>query len=154
MRVFRICQLSHASSAFTGDGAVLYPGRWHARGSRVVYASESRALAALEQLVHLHRPRLPADFVCFSVDIPDDLAIPAIPIGTLPAEWRKHPGPPELQEMGSAWIAAGTSVCLEVPSAVVPGEHNVLLNPRHPDFSRLAIGPAEPFAFDDRLRSS
>jgi RES domain-containing protein len=121
---------------------------------RVVYASESRALAALEQLVHLHRTRLPDDFVCFPVDIPAGVAIRQVDVGRLPAEWRKHPGPAELQEIGAAWIAAGDSVCLEVPSAIVPGEHNLLLNPRHPDFATLVIGPAEPFAFDERLRSS
>lgn len=154
MRVFRICQARHAAGAFTGDGAVRYPGRWHPRGVRVVYASESRALAALEQLVHLHRPRLPDDFVCFAVDIPDGVAIGEVLVGTLPAEWRKHPGPPALQEIGSAWVSAGDSACLKVPSAVVPGEHNMLLNPRHVDFPKLVIGPAEPFAFDERLRSS
>jgi RES domain-containing protein len=153
MRVFRICQTRHADSAFTGDGAVLYPGRWHPRGVRVVYTSESRALGALEQLVHLHRTRLPDDFVCFTVDIPDDLAIREVLVADLPANWRNHPGPPELQEIGSAWVSAGDSACLQVPSAVVPSEHNVLLNPRHADFSRLVIGPAEPFTFDERLRS-
>ena len=153
MRVFRICQARHAGAAFTGDGAVLYPGRWHRRGVRVVYASESRALAALEQLVHLHRNRLPNDFVCFAVDIPEDLAVREISVSSLPREWRRHPGPPELQEIGSSWITAGDSVFLKVPSAVVPGEHNYLLNPQHADFSKLRIGKAETFAFDERLRS-
>jgi RES domain-containing protein len=154
MRVFRICQARHARSAFTGDGAILYPGRWHPRRVRVVYASESRALAALEQLVHLHRPRLPDDFLCFTVDIPDGLPIREVLVGALPAKWRKHPGPPELQEIGSAWVSAGDSVCLKVPSAVVPGEHNLLLNPRHADFSKLGISAAEPFTFDERLQGS
>jgi len=154
MRVFRICQARHTDSAFTGDGAVLYPGRWHPRGVRVIYASESRALAALEQLVHLHRTRLPDDFVSFTVDIPDGVRIRQALVGTLPKEWRRHPGPRALQEIGAAWIAAGDSACLEVPSAVVPGERNFLLNPRHADFAKLAIGPAEPFTFDERLRRS
>jgi RES domain-containing protein len=152
MRVFRICQARHAAAAFTGEGAALYPGRWHPRGVRVVYASESRALAALEQLVHLHRNRLPDEFVCFGVEIPDGLAIRRVAVRSLPPGWRRHPSPPELQEIGSRWVSAGDSVCLQVPSAIVRGEHNVLLNPRHADFSKLAIGPAEPFAFDDRLR--
>ena len=154
MRVFRICQARHAGGAFTGDGAVLYPGRWHRRGIRVVYASESRALAALEQLVHLHRTRLPDDFVCFTVEIPYELAIREVPVGALPLEWRRHPSPPDLQEIGSSWVSDGDSVCLKVPSAVVPGEYNVLLNPRHADFSKLVIGAAERFAFDERLRKA
>jgi len=151
MRVWRICKSQHAAAAFTGEGAFAYAGRWHHRGTPVVYASESRALAALEQLVHLHRNRLPPHFVCFAVDIPDELAISAVRIEDLPAAWRRQPGPLELQDVGTDWAKAGKTVCLRVPSAVVPGEHNFLLNPRHGDFGRLRIGKPEPFEFDQRL---
>jgi RES domain-containing protein len=57
----------------------------------------------------------------------------------------------ELQDVGTHWATAGKTVCLRVPSAVVPGEHNFLLNPRHGDFGRLRIGKPEPFEFDQRL---
>jgi RES domain-containing protein len=42
---------------------------------------------------------------------------------------------------------------LRVPSVLVPQEHNLLLNPAHPEFAqvRLAAEP-EPFFFDERLR--
>jgi RES domain-containing protein len=151
MRVWRICKAEHVATAFTGEGAVLFAGRWHHRGTRVVYASESRALAALEQLVHLHRNRLPPHFVCFAVDIPDDLGISEVRVQDLPAEWRRHPGPAELQDIGTRWVESGETVCLRVPSAVVPEEHNFLLNPCHEDFGSLAIGDPEPFEFDERL---
>ena len=151
MRVWRICKAEHAATAFTGEGALLYPGRWHHAGTAVVYCSESRALAALEQLVHLHRNRLPPNFVCFGVEIPDDLRIGEVRTKDLPAEWRHQPGPPELRDIGTRWAESAESIVLQVPSAVVPGEHNLLLNPRHPDFGRLAIGDPEPFAFDERL---
>jgi RES domain-containing protein len=151
MRVWRICKAEHAATAFSGEGATLYPGRWHREGTPVVYTSESRALAAMEQLVHLHRSRLPPNFVCFAVDVPDGLAIAEVRVQDLPAGWHAHPGPTELQEIGTRWAASGEGVCLKVPSAVVPGEHNFLLSPRHPDFGRLAIGAPEPFAFDARL---
>jgi RES domain-containing protein len=151
MRVWRICKAEHAAVAFTGEGAILYPGRWHHAGTPVVYCSESRALAALEQLVHLHRNRLPPNFVCFPVEMPDGVAITEVRIEDLPAEWRRQPGPPELRDIGTRWAEASDSVVMQVPSAVVPGEHNFLLNPRHADFGRLAIGDLEPFAFDQRL---
>lgn len=151
MRVWRICKAAHSATAFTGEGALLYAGRWHHPGTLVVYASESRALAALEQLVHLHRTRLPPHFVCFSLDIPDDVAITEVRARDLPAGWRRHPGPVELQDIGTRWAESRKTVCLAVPSAVVLGEHNLLLNPRHPDFARLAIGDPEPFEFDERL---
>jgi RES domain-containing protein len=140
MRVGRICKAEHAATAFTGEGAIRYGGRWHDPGIPVVYCSESRALATLEQLVLVHRNRLPPHFVCFGVEIPDDLPIRRVRIGDLPAEWRHHPGPSELRNIGTRWAESGESVVLQVPSAVVPGEHNFLLNPRHPDFARLAVG--------------
>jgi RES domain-containing protein len=154
MRLWRICKAEHAATAFTGEGALLYPGRWHHAGTPVVYCSDSRALAALEQLVHLHRNRLPPDFVCFSVEVPDDFATREVGSAELPAEWRHQPGPPELRDIGTGWAESGESAVLQVPSAVVPGEHNFLLNPRHPDFGRLGIGNPEPFAFDERLVGS
>jgi RES domain-containing protein len=154
MRAWRICKAEHAATAFTGEGALLYPGRWHHAGTPVVYCSESRALAALEQLVHLHRNRLPPHFVCFAVDAPEDLATREVRFEDLPAEWRRQPGPPELRDIGTRWAESGESVVLELPSAVVPGEHNYLFNPRHPDFRRLTIGEPEPFEFDERLVES
>jgi len=151
MRVWRICKAEHAATAFTGEGATRYPGRWHHAGTAVVYCSESRALAALEQLVHLHRNRLPPNIVCFGVEIPDDLAIQTVAVGDLPAEWRHQPGPPELRDLGTRWVERGETAVLQVPSAVVLGEHNFLVNPRHPDVGRLVLGKAEPFEFDERL---
>ena len=153
MRVWRICKADHAAAAFTGEGAILYAGRWHRMGTPIVYTSESRALAALEQLVHLHRNRLPPRFVCFAVDVPDALAMAEVRVQDLPDGWHRHPAPPELPEIGTRWAAAAETVCLKVPSAVVPGEHNFLLNPRHDHFRRLRIGAPEPFEFDERLVS-
>ncbi len=151
MRVWRICKAEHAATAFSGEGALLYPGRWHHAGTPVVYGSESRALAALEQLVHLHRNRLPKSFVCFGAEIPDDLAVTRVRSRDLPAGWRRQPGPPELRDLGTRWAEAGETAVLQVPSAVVPGEHNFLLDPRHPGFGRIRVLGPEPFAFDERL---
>lgn len=117
----------------------------------MVSCSESRALAALEQLVPLHRNRLPPSFVCFSVENPEGLAIREVRIEELPVELRRQPGPPELRDIGTRWAEASETVVLRVPSAVVPEEHRFLLNPRHTDFGQLAIGAPEPFAFDERL---
>ena len=49
-----------------------------------------------------------------------------------------------------SWFAA-TSVALRVPSAVVPIEFNFVLNPKHPDFAKLVIGPRQPLPIDPRL---
>lgn len=38
-----------------------------------------------------------------------------------------------------------------VPSAVVPRERNVIINPRHKDFEKIVVSPTEPYLFDSRL---
>jgi len=40
---------------------------------------------------------------------------------------------------------------VQVPSAVVQGEFNFLLNPAHKDFKKVKILKTEAFAFDKRL---
>jgi RES domain-containing protein len=40
---------------------------------------------------------------------------------------------------------------LKVPSAVVPGEYNFLLNPNHKYFQKVKILNIESFTFDERL---
>jgi RES domain-containing protein len=69
----------------------------------------------------------------------------------LPATWNAYPAPLRLRQLGDAWIAAGTSAVLEVPSAVVPAEKNYLLNPAHPGFRRVTLGTPQRFSFDRRL---
>lgn len=66
-------------------------------------------------------------------------------LGTLPQDWRQLPAPQSTRELGSRWAAQSRSAALRVPSIVVDGEFNYLLNPSHPDFSRLEIGRPRPF---------
>ena len=56
-----------------------------------------------------------------------------------------------LQTLGSDWLASRCSAVLAVPSAVIPDELNYLLNPQHPDFSKIEIGEARAFVTDLRL---
>ncbi|MEE9282383.1 MAG: RES family NAD+ phosphorylase [Myxococcota bacterium] len=151
MRSWRLCKEIRAATAFTGDGARIFGGRWNEPGTPMVYTAENRALAALEQLVHLHQNELPPRFVCFAVDIPDDLTMSRIRPEELDRGWRSYPGPPALQRIGSRWVEEGRTAALIVPSVVVPGEHNILLNPAHRDFSRLVITGPERFELDHRL---
>jgi RES domain-containing protein len=145
MRVWRIEKARHAHVAFTGRGAARYGGRWHRRGVRVVYASESRALAALEHLLQAPHRVLRSKLVCFEAVIPDELCGDEIRVEELPEGWHRSPSPKTLKQIGTRWIEKGEGVCLRVPSAVVPGEYNFLLNPGHDDFERVEVGEPEPF---------
>jgi RES domain-containing protein len=71
----------------------------------------------------------------------------------LPEDWRRLPAPSSTRGLGSRWVAESRSAVLQVPSIVVDGEFNYLLNPRHPDFARLTIGEPRPFSFDPRLNN-
>jgi RES domain-containing protein len=149
---WRLC--SSRFPPLTGEGARLAGGRWNEKGTRMVYCSESLSLAALESFVHFDSSLLPDDFVFYELEIPDDVAVTRFDTADLPKDWAAIPGPTTLQSLGSAWLRARSSAVLIVPSAVVEREHNILLNPDHPDFHKIAIGVGLPFVFDTRLKKS
>ena len=151
MRIFRICRKAHARDPLSGRGGLRVAGRWHSQGVRVVYASESRALAALEVLVHVDPDLAPADLVRIEIDVPHPLRIETVKASSLGPRWRAHPAPESLRALGDRWVRRGASAVLRVPSAVIPEESNYLLNPGHPDAARVSVVAIEPFAFDARL---
>jgi RES domain-containing protein len=148
--VWRITKQKHARNAFTGEGAKLYGGRWNNPGKLVVYTAESRALALAEILVHLESAGVLSRYVVFQVEI-DESHIARLDLRDLPKNWRAEPAPKRLQTLGEEWLDSGRSAVLRVPSAIVGGEFNYLLNPSHPDFSKLRIHGSEKFPIDKRL---
>jgi RES domain-containing protein len=150
LSAWRIVKRKHARTAFTGEGARRYGGRWNTAGSSVVYTAESQSLAALEMVIHLDSSDLLEHYLLFEVGIDGSLVTTIAP-AELPKNWRADPPPRRVRAIGDAWVTAGTSAVLQVPSAILPAEHNFLLNPHHPDFPRLLIGHGVPFRFDPRL---
>jgi len=95
----------------------------------------------------------PTDLNIATIDIPDDIAAEEITISDLPSNWRQHPPTPRLADLGSDWAQSpGRSLILEVPSAVVVGENNVLINPIHPDIRRIEIVDVQPCALGERAK--
>lgn len=152
MIVWRICKERHVATAFDGEGARRYPGRWNHKGVPMVYCTTTLSLAALEVFVHLDPGDLPDDLVSIRAELPDDIALEIMDAGALPSGWNQSPGPAALQDLGSGWIASSRGVALGVPSAIIPGELNVLLHPNHRDMARIARSALERFAFDPRMR--
>lgn len=151
MIAWRLVKWKHRRSAFDGEGARLAGGRWNLPGSTVVYASETLALAALETFVHLGPAAMELRFAAIRFSFPEDIAIEQVSRQALPPRWRSEPPLLETMQMGTKWAQQLRSAVLRVPSVIVPQEHNLILNPSHKDFRRLAIGPPEPFTFDPRL---
>lgn len=150
-RGWRIVKSVRAASAFDGDGARRYGGRWNSPGTAVVYTAQSESLAVLELLVHLQASQLLTSYCSIPADFEDAL-VEAVDVATLPRDWKTHPAPSALQELGDQWALGQRSVVLQVPSAMVPNEQNFILNPEHADFERVKIGQASPFQFDPRLK--
>lgn len=148
--VWRLNARRPAREALSGSGAARFGGRWNLPGTRVVYCAESRALAAMELLVHVEdiEDFAAVEWQATAILVPN-LAI-VRPV-RFPRSWRTYPYSISTQRYGSAWARSRQSVALRVPSAVVPGEFNVLLNPEHPGFGRLRISAPTPFRFDPRL---
>lgn len=150
LRAYRIVKARHAASAFSGDGAMRFPGRWNGLGSPVVYASAHVSLAILEMLVHADRASLITGYVFFEVQF-DERLVHAVAAKSLPTSWRDSPAPDSLARLGDEWRRSNRSTVLRVPSAVVPMEHNYVLNPAHPEFSSLRISSPFDLDVDGRL---
>jgi RES domain-containing protein len=149
LRVWRLCRPEHAP--FDGEGARLAGARWNRPGSAVVYTSQSLSLAANELFVHVTRGTEPSRLVYVSAEIPDRVQIRTVAESSLPRNWKAYPAPEALADLGTRWALARETAVLEVPSAVIPGEWNYLLNPAHADFARIRLDPPKPFAFDTRM---
>ena len=149
LTLWRLTKARYAASAFDGEGARLYGGRWNSPGRAVVYLAGSLALAALEILVHVKSQSELEGYVKIRVEAPEGLESD---VEALPENWQQGRAPDETRAVGDSWLTAGETPLLRVPSVIIPEEHNYLLNPQHPQFSDLTVGEAEPFSFDLRLR--
>lgn len=147
---FRIVQARWADSALDGEGARLHGGRWNPPGLAAVYLAESRALAALEILVHAPREALLLEWRVIAVDVPD-AAIRVVAARWLPEGWRDQPSSPAARHFGAAWLTKRAGLAISLPSVIVPQERTLLVNPRHPDAAKLRSAGLERFVFDPRL---
>jgi RES domain-containing protein len=150
LTAWRITKRKHAKAAFNGEAARQFGGRWNQPGVAIVYTAGSQSLAALEMLVHLDSSELLQKYVLFEVGIEESL-VTQVERSQLPRDWRADPPPEKVRALGDEWALAAVSAVLRVPSVMVPGEDNFLLNPRHRDFPQLRIGKPQPFQFDPRL---
>lgn len=148
MEVFRLSK-SRYSHKLSGQGAALAGARWNSKGLEMVYTGESQALALAEVVVHLPQAALPRDFRMLQIFLPEDHLAPALK--NPPAGWNRFPPEAASQKVGDAFLQQGRYLALPVPSVVVPGDWNYVLNPYHPQFSQVKILDVAPFLVDGRL---
>lgn len=149
-RIWRIVKERYAAEAFSGLGARRFGGRWNSPGVPMVYASSSLSLAAIELFVHLEPNLQPADLVALAATLPEGEPAQRLELASLPQDWCSD-DLTSSRAVGDRWIREGRSLALEVPSAALRVEWNVLVNPLHPSMAQLKIDPPQPFVFDARM---
>ncbi len=150
MIVYRLANKKYAND-LSGIGAELTGGRWNFKGTRVLYTADSRALCTAEIAVHTPMGLMPKDYYLVTIELPEIPKLYQINPQDLPVGWRKFPHAQETQKLGDDFILKMEALYLKVPSAVVPGDFNILINPHHVDFKQVQILEIEKFDFDERL---
>lgn len=135
----------------SGKGAEKAGARWNSKGLAVVYSSESRALCTTEIAVRTPLGNIPVDYFLTIIEIPAAIEIGEIKPADLPRDWKAIPHAHSTQLIGDKFITAGKFLVLKVPSAVVQGDFNYLINPAHKLISKIKIVKTERFEFDERL---
>lgn len=148
MRVFRIT-LKKWSDKLQASG---FSGRWNSKGKFVIYTSNSRALASLENLAHRSGEGLNALFSTIMIEIPENLKIKKVKPNDLSQNWYKYENYSECQEIGDRWLEEDEYCVLKVPSAIIKMESNYLINPNHNEFKKIKITTTEIFDFDPRFK--
>ncbi|MHB1698906.1 MAG: RES family NAD+ phosphorylase [Acidobacteriaceae bacterium] len=136
-------------SDLSGAGGLRAPGRWHEAGQPIIYLASTPASALLEVCVHTAANDAPPEFTLLRIEGPD-VAFPSVNIAGLPPDW-----PMKLEasrSLGTAWLRAGETLLLQVPSAIVPQTENFLFNPLHPDASKFRVAEALSYPFDTRIK--
>ncbi len=146
--VWRICAAKYQNTAFSGIGGLYVSGRWHSQGHKIIYTAENLSLASLEVFVHLESGLV--KLVATKAELLEELAVEEITVKSLPVNWQNSEMYPKLQQIGRDWLLSKRTPILKVPSAIVPVEHNYLLNPEHPDLKITLDAPIE-FKFDRRM---
>ena len=149
MEVYRIT-LEKYSNELKASGL---PNRWNSRHTQVIYTSCTRAMAALENIVHRSGEGLQERFRLIVIQVPDS-SVEALSVKLHGGdEWFLRKYLAQTQKIGDEWVKKSEKLGLMIPSAIVPGEQNLILNPLHQDFKKVKVLSVEPFLFDPRIKS-
>jgi RES domain-containing protein len=133
-----------------GAGGLRAPGRWHMRGTPIVYCAGSAAAALLETLVHaeIDAEDIPVAFRYLEIEVADSGAIETIPADPGTA-WRSRLD--RTRRIGDEWLRSGRTAILSVPSVIAPETRNFLINPAHAESAAIRIAKVHRYVVDRRL---
>ncbi len=138
----------------SGKGAEVTGGRWNRKGTPMIYTSVSRSLACLETVVHLSSgDALPLNRYLVQIQIPIGAWNSRVVFDAARrVGWDAEPAGKVSMDWGTAWLKGKTTLLAEVPSVIVPEEHNILINPNHPDAAKLTAVKIRKWTYDQRMR--
>ncbi|MBP3983393.1 RES family NAD+ phosphorylase [Pseudoxanthomonas helianthi] len=147
MEIVRAFQVFENDPEKTPFAAQDKPGRWTSGNAPAIYASCEPSTAMLEFLAHLHGQA--HDGICCArtalrrewIEEPE----------SLPEGWRDWPYRSDVQQMGDGWLASCRSPVLRVPSVLVPGAYNLIINPACPEWRACTTEHCEVYRLDSRL---
>lgn len=149
MTVYRLAYRHYVTDR-TGIGARLYGGRWNPKGVACLYTSAHISLALLEKFVHARGKEDVAGLMLLSIEIPDqgDLVY-HVDESRMVDGWADNFD--YSQWLGKQILTEGTFVAFSVPSAIVPAERNVIINPQAAHFKEVRFHKPVIFDIDARL---
>jgi len=147
MIVYRISNELYKED-ISGNGAAINGSRWNSKNTRMLYTGENISLTILESLVHLRKSDIPDKQYLLFIEIPD-VEFSEVKQDKIKQDWQKHIS--YTQWIGDQFILINQSLVLKVPSAVVPQEHNFLINPLHIEFKKVKLVKNELLELDKRL---
>lgn len=137
-------------SDLSGIGGIYGSARWHNKGLPIIYTASSRSLSALERFVHEDSNTMPK-LTMMTIWVPDDVSIKRVNHKDLPEKWDLLPPTSDSQDFGKQWLIKKETLILQLPSAIIENEYNYLINPLHPEITKIKIVDKRDYFYDQRL---
>jgi RES domain-containing protein len=150
MIVYRLIKEKYKND-LSGKGAEKAGARWNSKGHAMLYTSESGSLCTAEVAVHTPLGNIPLNYFLITIELPNLINFLELKITDLPPDWKALPHSNSTQLIGDQFLEEEKFMVMKVPSVVVQGDYNYLINPVHKLFSKLKILKTESFQFDERL---
>ena len=146
MLAFRIAHYKYAHSLSVSG----FEGRWNSKGKLVLYASENIATSLLENIIYRTGTGFNNYYKIMVIYHPEE-HIEQIITSNLPKDWRSMESYDQLQKIGDSWYDEQRSLCLKVPSSILPDNYNIIFNTTHPEFKNVKLIDVLDYEPDERL---
>ena len=146
MLAFRIAHYKYAHSLSVSG----FEGRWNSKGKLVLYASENIATSLLENIIYRTGTGFNNDYKIMVIYHPEE-HLEQIITSNLPKDWRSMESYVQLQKIGNSWYDEQRSLCLKVPSSILPDNYNIIFNTTHPEFKNVKLIDVLDYEPDERL---